>query len=446
MNKRLSKTICTFVIVFLSFSFLTACNLSKTDIELSEPNLIEEISELIEKVVELDEFGLPASLYRVDHRTVRNGESLSTLLAPYGVGGALVNELVAASTGQFNIRSIMSGRRVSFYYDEENERLDFMVYQPNNRGFVVFDLHDTPSVFRGEFEQEIEIKRVEATIDGSLYVSLLNEGGSPALVSLLSNVFAWQVDFYRIQRGDRIAVVYEEVQIGGKPAGIGRILAARLTHRNREYDAFLFSQGNRPDYFDLDGNSLRKAFLRAPLEYTRISSRFTNRRFHPVLGRNMPHHGTDYAAPTGTPIRAVGDGEIVHAGFDRNNGNYIRIRHNSVYETGYLHMSRMAPGMRRGARVTQGQIIGYVGATGLATGPHLCFRFWQNGQPVDPYRVDMPASNPIADVYRNNFNIEKSRLLALLFPGDFEEEEEFDLIFVASEPYKSPSKPFIFIN
>ena len=429
--------------VFIILLF-AACN---KDVELEEPLQITKISEVETEPMQIepDAFGIPTVLYTIEKRTVRNGESLSTLLSPYGIGGQQIVDIVEASSGTFNVRRMMSGRIIHFYVNNETEHLDFMVYQPDNRSYVVFDLHEQPSVFMGEFDQTMVTRRIEGEINGSLYVSLIEAGGSPALVSLLSNVYAWQVDFYRIQRGDRFAVVYDEILIDDEVVGTGRIHAAQLLHRGNRYDAFYFEQGNEYDYFDLDGNSLRKAFLRAPLEYSRISSRFTNRRFHPVLGRNMPHHGTDYAAPTGTPIRAVGDGQLIHAGYDRNNGNYIRIRHNSVYETGYLHMSRLASGMRRGATVKQGQIIGYVGSTGLATGPHLCFRFWQNKQPVDPYRVDMPASNPVEDQYAQAFELEKMRLLTMLFPDKYE-PEDLDFIFVSIPPFQSDSRPLILLN
>jgi murein DD-endopeptidase MepM/ murein hydrolase activator NlpD len=407
--------------------------------------VVEAVSFTEESEIQTDPFGITEGFYEISERRIRNGESLSHLLSPFGVSGAEINSLVQASNGVFNVRRIVSGRPVHFYNNPDTGQLDYMVYQQNNREFVVFTLGDEPAVYLGEREQTTELRMIEGEISNSLYVAILEAGGNPALVSGLSNVFAWQVDFYRIFPGDSFAVLYEERYIDGQSAGVGRIHAARLEHRGKVYDAIYFNQDGKPDYFDIEGNSLRKAFLRAPLEYSRISSRFTNRRFHPVLRRNMPHHGTDYAAPTGTPIRAVGDGEIIHAGYDRNNGNYIRIRHNSVYETGYLHMSRLANGMRRGTRVTQGQIIGYVGATGLATGPHLCFRFWQNGQPVDPYRVDMPASNPIAAKYRSEFEVQKNELLALLFPDNPEIVAKQETHYAGMNPNWSPTKPLILL-
>lgn len=396
--------------------FLSAC-LSGND-EAAEPQIPVEPVALEQIDPPSDEYGLPSTGYTIIERNVRRGETLSTILSAHGVRHQYIHAIGQAATDVFNVRRINAGRAMRFYTNEKSGDLDYFVYQPQRTRFVVFDLTDEqPQVYVDERQQSVSVQRIEGTIEGSLYLSLMEQGGSPALVSALAQVFAWQVDFYRIQRGDSYVVVYEEYFIDDEPAGIGRIKTAHFNHRGRDYHAIYFEQDDgRGTYFDLEGNSLQKAFLRAPLDYTRISSRFTNRRYHPVLRRNMPHHGTDYAAPVGTPIRAVGDGTITHAGYDRNNGNYIRIRHNSVYETGYLHMSRMANGMRRGAQVRQGDIIGYVGATGLATGPHLCFRFWQNGQPVDPYRVEMPPSEPVEDAYLALFEVEKIRSMHLLFP------------------------------
>lgn len=374
---------------------------------------------LIDYAPPADAYGLPLNAYDIETRPVRRGQTLSTLLAPYNIGHSTVHKLSQASRGIFDIRRIQSGREISFYLHPETGALAHFVYHPNEREYVVFELQndEAPRVRTGEKEVETRLRRIESNIESSLYVSLMNAGASPALVNRLSQVYAWQVDFYRIMANDHFAVVYEEELIDGEPVGIGKIQAALFHHRGEDYHAIYFEkEEGRGNYYDLEGNSLQKQFLRAPLEYSRISSRFTNRRYHPVLGRNMPHHGTDYAAPTGTPIRAVGDGTIIHSAYDRNNGNYIRIRHNGTYETGYLHMSRRASGMRSGTRVQQGQIIGYVGSTGLATGPHLCFRFWQNKQPVDPYRVEIPPSEPIEDDYKPRFYEVRDQKIQLLFP------------------------------
>jgi len=241
-------------------------------------------------------------------------------------------------------------------------------------------------------------------ISSSLWNTLTANNLSPELAIRLSEVLAWEVDFYRIQKGDRFKVVYEESFVGDKSAGIPRIDAVYFVHQGREILGFHFEADTISGFFNPQGENLRKVFLKAPLEFGgRISSRFSHSRMHPILNHRRPHYGTDYAAPHGTPILAVGDGVVTEAAYNSGNGNYVRIRHNSVYDTQYLHMSRFGAGIRPGTRVTQGQVIGYVGATGLATGPHVCFRFWKNGQQVDHLREEFPSADPLHPDYHEMF-------------------------------------------
>jgi murein DD-endopeptidase MepM/ murein hydrolase activator NlpD len=243
---------------------------------------------------------------------------------------------------------------------------------------------------------------------------MVEYGGSPELVDRLVDVFAWQVDFFRIQKGDRFKVIYEEEQVDGEAVGIARIKGGYFEHFDKEYYAVHYDQGSGVDYFDESGNSLRKTFLRAPLNFTRISSRYSGRRYHPVLKRFKAHLGTDYAAATGTPIRTVGDGVVLEATYHKGNGNYVKVKHNSTYTTQYLHMSKIASDVRKGTRVSQGQTIGYVGSTGLATGPHLCFRFWKSGVQVDALKVEVPPSEPIHSKHERTFNYVRDKIIAQL--------------------------------
>ncbi len=440
---RISATVLVFILITAGSLLLAGC-FGTTEDSSPEAEYITKVAK--EPVIQTDRFGLPFEDYQIEERRVQRNETLSTILSRFSINGAQTHQIVQASSGVFDVRRIVSGRNMFFYMNPESGSPDYFVYQHNTTNYTVFDLTgDEPVVYNGQRDQDRNLKTIEGEISGSLYMSIVNNGGSAALVSELSRVYAWTIDFYRIQRGDRFTVVYEELSIDGETVGTGRIQAAILNHRGRDHHAIWFEGENQRGYFDLDGNSLQKTFLRAPLEYSRISSRFTNRRYHPVLRRNMPHHGTDYAAPTGTPIRAVGDGVITVAGYDRNNGNWIKIRHNSVYETGYLHMSRLAAGMRRGATVQQGQVIGYVGATGLATGPHLCFRFWKNNQPVDPYRIEMPPSEPIDDAYRLAFNEVKQEKLAMLNQSDPQKERPVHIL-TASYPFSPAPEQEIYQN
>ena len=230
-------------------------------------------------------------------------------------------------------------------------------------------------------------------------------GIDPNLSNDLSEVYAWTVDFFGLQKRDHFKVIYEEAYIEGKPAYIDKIKAAMFHQGGEDLYAFYFEQNGQGDYFDEEGNSLERTFLKAPLKYTRISSRFSNSRYHPVLKIRRPHHGVDYAAPEGTPVHSVGDGIIIKRGYQkRGGGNYLKIKHNSTYTTSYMHMHGFAKGMTVGKHVKQGQIIGYVGHTGLATGPHLDFRYFKNGTAVNPLKVKSPPARPVEKQYRPAFD------------------------------------------
>lgn len=385
--------------------------------EISEPEIKVDKIVLAEEPKEpvFDKFGFDTDSFKVEKQNVQRNETLSLILQRHDITHSEIYNISQASQGIFNLRRIMAGRPLHFYTTTDSlEQLRYMIYERDAVNYVVFQLEAPYEVKLGNREVTNKNRVVEGVITGSLYESFLDLNADPRLAYALADIFAWQIDFYGIRKGDSFRVLYEERMIDGESIGIGNIQAADFIHRGKEYSALYFVQDGRGDYYDKEGNSLRKAFLRAPLEYSRISSRFTNNRFHPILKTNRPHHGTDYAAPTGTPIRAVGDGQIVHANYDRNNGNYIKIRHNSTYETGYLHMSRLASGMRNGTRVSQGDIIGFVGSTGLATGPHLCYRFWKNSRPVDPYRIDFPSSTPIEDQLMADYELQKEQYISLL--------------------------------
>ncbi len=427
-------------LIFISLS-LTACfGDSKESVASDEVNM-EKASDIVEKKEPvLNVWGLPHGPEDMNSIRIRRNQTLSVILRNQGLTHQQIHALSVAARPVFDVRRMAAGRPLIFFHDTDGQ-LDAIIYEENPRDFILFDFRgDTPEVSKHSKISEREVRYAEATINGSLYQTLTRMGIDHSMTNRLADIFAWQVDFYRIQRGDSFKVVYEEEIIGGEPVGIGRVLAAEFTHRNRTYHAIQFEQNGMSDYFDLQGNALRSEFLRAPLEYTRISSGFSNRRFHPVLGRNMPHHGTDYAAPTGTPIRAVADGVVTVASTDRNNGNWVKIRHNSVYETGYLHMSRFGAGVRRGVEVKQGQIIGYVGATGLATGPHLCYRFWVNGRPADPRRIELPPSDPIDEAYREIYEEHVFRSLTLM--RRMEQDFEYQSLLVNMQNRPQVSETF----
>ena len=236
----------------------------------------------------------------------------------------------------------------------------------------------------------------------------------PSLAVKLSEIFAWTVDFFGLQKGDSFKVIYEELSIEGKSLGAGKIFGAQFNRSGSSITAIPFIQDGKETYFDNDGNSLQKAFLKAPLQFSRISSRFSSSRMHPILRIRRAHYGVDYAAPIGTPVHAVGDGRVVSATTENGSGKMVKIKHNSVYTTAYLHLSRFGEGISSGAMVKQGDIIGYVGSSGLSTGPHLDFRFYMNGSPVDPLKVDAPPVEPVLPENLTRFEKNKTVILSLL--------------------------------
>jgi murein DD-endopeptidase MepM/ murein hydrolase activator NlpD len=364
--------------------------------------------------VVLDEFGIRENL-DVISRSVKRNETFAEILSRHDVDYADVVNLVDVAQPVFDVRSMQAGKPLHIYRDSL-ETARYVVYQKDPIRYVVFDLDsDSNRVFEGERPVAVTRRQLSGVINGSLYATLERSGIPgrliPALASDLSEVFAWQIDFYRIQKGDDFSVLFEERSIDGEPIGIGEIVAARFDHMDADFYGFYFDEGEQAGYYDEEGNSLRKALLKAPLKYKRISSRYTKRRFHPVQKRYKAHLGTDYAANPGTPIRSVGDGVVLEAQHQRYNGNYVKIRHNGTYTTGYLHMSNIAKGIRPGAKVKQGDVIGYVGSTGLATGPHLCYRFWKNGVQVDPLKEEIPPAHPVDAVHREKFLVLRDSLM-----------------------------------
>ena len=251
----------------------------------------------------------------------------------------------------------------------------------------------------------------------------MEKDADPELVEKLSEVYAWQIDFYHIQKGDKYKVIYEEKYVDNRPVGIGNVLGAYFNYHGEEFYAIQFDDGGGEQYFDESGKSLRKAFLKAPLKFSHITSRYSMHRYHPIEHRVKPHLGTDFAAPTGTPIHSTGDGIVTEATYSRFNGNFVKIKHNSVYSTQYLHMSKIASGIHPGVAVKQGQVIGYVGMTGEATGPHVCYRFWKNGRQVDPFRQKFPSSKPVNTEYAAQFDSTKELIIGELDTIQFQDQQ-----------------------
>lgn len=344
--------------------------------------------------------------------TVETNETLSDILESYNLPNTNVSEIANISRPVFDVRKIRTGKKYHIYtINDSLNTVNYFVYEQDEVNFIVFNLKDSIDIYNGE-KQVTKVKRTKsAEITTSLYDALLENNASIELAIELSKIFAWQIDFYRLQKGDNFKVIYEEEYVDSKMVGIGKILGASFKHYGKEYLAIPFVQDSIYQYFDENGNSLRKQFLKTPIEFARITSRYSSGRLHPVLKVYRPHRGVDYAAPVGTPIRTVGDGKITEISYSSRNGNYIKIKHNSVYTTEYLHMSRFAKGMKKGTTVKQGQVIGYVGSTGLASGPHLHFIFYINGSFVDPLKVDIPPSHPVKEELRKEYELQKKLII-----------------------------------
>ncbi len=373
----------------------------------------------------------PRMLYGIvlpdDHLVIedkfKRNQFLGDILEEYNVPAKLINQLSMLSRKIFDPRKITPNTKYTLICNRDSiTQAKAMVYEPNAIDYIVFKFDDSLSVNVGQREVTTIEKNVSGIIHSSLSETMEKLGMPADLTNRFVDIFGWQVDFQRLQEGDKFKLIYEEQQVEGISIGISKIDAIYFEHYDYPYYAFPFDQGDGIDYFDEDGKSLRKALLKYPIEFTRISSRYNKHRFHPVQKRWKAHLGTDFAAPTGTPIRSVGDGIILEARYKSNNGNYVKIRHNATYTTQYLHMSKIASGIHAGDHVRQGQTIGYVGSTGLATGPHLCYRFWKNGVQVDALKADLPASQPVKKDYVAAFGTVKESLTRKLndipFPAD----------------------------
>ncbi len=406
---KIGKNPTIFFRLLYFFLFVAASILLYAGLDGSENETME--SRVITKL-EPNQFGFFSD--SLDHKvfTIQNNQTLSEIFEDYHLPNTDINEIARKSKDIFSVRKIRSGKTYHIFHTSDSiNTLKYFVYQKNPVDYVVFDLADSINIYNAEKEVTKVRNTKTAEIKTSLYEALIENNASIELAIKMSQIYAWQIDFYRLQPGDNFKVIYEEEYVDSQQVGIGKILGAYFYNYGKEYYAIPFIQDSIYQFFDEEGNSLRKEFLKSPIEFARISSRFSSRRLHPVLKVYRPHNGVDYAAPTGTPIRTVGDGVVVEASYSRGNGNYIKIRHNSVYTTMYLHMSRFAKGMKRGKTVAQGDEIGYVGSTGLATGPHLHFMFFINGSYVDPLKVEIPPSHPVKDELRIEFEKQKQVVL-----------------------------------
>jgi murein DD-endopeptidase MepM/ murein hydrolase activator NlpD len=412
-----------FIVICLITSLLiSSCNGQKD--RKREPILMDTIASI--PTPSILKYGLPVDSFVIEDGTIGPNQHLSHILSGYGVSMSTIDQLARQAIDIFDVRNIRKGKSFSIFQTADSlSETRYFVYENSAIDYYVFELFDSLRVYKGEKEVVTRLKEAHGVIESSLWNAVAGSGLDPILAIRLNDIFAWSIDFFAIQKGDRFRVIYDEQFVDSTSVGIGEIYAVQFDHYGKENYAFRFYQDDRYDYFDDEGNSLRRAFLKAPLEFSRVSSGFSNSRMHPVLRIRRPHHGVDYAAPTGTPVMTIGDGTVIAKGYQANGGgNYLRVKHNTMYTTVYMHLSGFAKGIKQGSRVNQGQVIAYVGSTGLSTGPHLDFRVFKNGTPVDPLKVEAPPVEPVNKNRMEEYMTMKDSLMTELRKINWEQQEE----------------------
>ncbi len=408
------KIVLFFLVFYISFALIKNKTVITDSDELNTNN-----EAAVETRKPVFEYGIQLDSFKIIKEVVLSGENISGIWANYNMF-FLKDDILTKSLGVFDfVKNLKATNNYTVLLKGDTAR--YFIYELDKINYVVVDVcdRDNIDVYKGVKQVITKPMFSQAVITSSLSEACSEKNISQKLSQEISEIYAWTIDFFRIQEGDIFKVYYENNYVDScgkeKYIGVGKILAAEFVHKNQSFYAFYFEQnGNYGEYFDENGMTLRKAFLKAPLNYYRISSRYSKNRKHPVTGQWKGHFGTDYAAPKGTPIMTTANGTIEIASFTKYNGYYVKVKHNSTYSTQYLHMSKIKSNIKKGVFVKQGDIIGYVGSTGLATGPHVCYRFWKNGVQVDPYKQKLPPGDPIEEKNKVKFLQYKDSLLLKL--------------------------------
>lgn len=390
--------------------FLVSCGGGNDD------NAIKKTSEQCAEPQYL--YGICIDSLDVVEGTVKKNEFLANILQREGVSYNTVNYIDRNKRDVFDVRKIKVGNKYVFLKTRDSiPQAKYWIYEIDKINYAVFELTDSLKAWRGEKEVVTKIEHVGVEIKSSLWKDMASAGCDAGLILELSDIYAWTIDFFGIQAGDSCKVIFEKKYIDNDTIalGSGNVLAAYFKSGGDCKYAFSFVQDGKKEYFDEKGDNLRKAFLKAPLNYRRISSTFSEGRMHPIYHVVRPHHGVDYAAPIGTPVQTIGDGTVIDKGYDKKGGgNYIKVKHNSTYTTTYMHLSKFAKGIEKGAKVKQGQTIGYVGSTGASTGPHLDFRLQQNGTFIDPLKFKSPSADPVKKENLEQYKTDIAVLMKIL--------------------------------
>ena len=408
--KRFLYPIVTVCAALFVFSACSSKSSSSSSVEAQHE------TEKIKNIV----FGIDADDYTVERKEVAKGESWGKILDSYGIGTKKIVRLDQLTKDICPLNKIRAGAKYTTFtriVDQDSTKviLDHIVYDKTREDYVVFSfVGDSVAVREGKRDVKIVRKKNTATITSSLWGAIMEADLPHSLAAEMEDIYQWTIDFFGIQEGDCFTVIYDEKFIDDSSVGVGRVWGAKFTHRGKDIYAIPFEQGGRLQYWEEDGGSLRKQLLKAPLKFTRISSGYSNARKHPITKKVRPHHGIDYAAPSGTPVRAVADGVVTVKTFKKYDGNILKIKHPGNLMSGYLHLKSFAKGIKVGSRVAQGDVIGYVGSTGRSTGPHLDFRLWKNGKPINPLSVPQKASEPISKANKERFNKVKELIIAEL--------------------------------
>jgi murein DD-endopeptidase MepM/ murein hydrolase activator NlpD len=367
-------------------------------------------------------FGFDGTKYEAIEGKLGKNELFNEVLSNYNVAENKISTAFQALKGKFDTRKFRQGNNYTLLRNKKTGNIEHAIYEKDMAEYLVLNFADFPDAEVCYNPTEVVQRQVSGVIEGSLWQTMDNHAMSQEIAVKMAEIFRSVLDFRKIQRNDKFKIIYDQTNINGDPYDAGNIYAVELEHKGETYSAYGFENNGEYEYYDYKGNSLKRMFLKSPLKFSRITSRFNPNRFHPVLRVLKAHKGTDFAAPYGTPILATASGKVIEQKYTRGNGNYVKIQHNNQYTTQYLHMSRFA-GLRVGSQVKQGQVIGYVGSTGLATGPHVCYRFWKNGQQIDPLRSKLPFGVPLNKNQLTQFYAVRDKYKSMLDQLMFENKD-----------------------